>query len=591
MKWHVDYYVKDDFSVTRTTEFQVQALTENAVKNLKRHRLSYSTSIEELKVVRAYTGKADGTHLDVPDDNYQITLNKGNGKGGPVFSDRTKMSIVFPDLEVGDSIVLVVENTELEPMFPKNFSASQYFYSESAYEDVKVSINVPENLEYKFLSKGMAERTIIDNGRKIIELTYSNPNPIKSWRKDFSVWEWQTQSGFAISTFQDYESISRAYGERASPKAVPTHRVRMLAREIIGPETDKHQQAVELYNWVAINISYAGNCIGVGAVVPHDTDFILDNRIGDCKDHATLLQALYSSVGINSTQALINSGSSYHLPSVPMVSSVNHVINYIPEFDKFVDATNDSMPFDLLGFSVSDKPVLLVDGFKQGFRTPATLSVNSRQELHSKMSVQSDGSVTGTIHIEVIGEPAVRVRALWRDVTVQMENEWIEAMFSSEVNIGSGSIKKEDPKPLLSDYKYSFKFHQPDYILSEGAGGFSVGPIAYVPMAVSSFLDHSNEDVQAEEVACGNGYSIEYLEYEFPDNIRILASPEDFSIAENYLTYRASYALTGNKLSIVRELNDETPGNVCAAQLINAQRETIIKILKNLRSQVVYQYF
>lgn len=163
-------------------------------------------------------------------------------------------------------------------------------------------------------------------------------------------------------------------------------------------------------------------------------------------------------------------------------------------------------------------------------------------------------------------------------------------MFSSQAKIGSGSIKKDDPKPLLSEFSYSFEFNRPEFILSEGAGGFYVVPIAYSPFPVYSFLDYSNEEIQGHDIACDNGYSFERLEYEFPENIRILATPDDFSIAENYLTYKASYNLEGNRLSVMREVKDETPGNVCKPALINAQRETIIKIAKNLKSQVVYQY-
>lgn len=65
-------------------------------------------------------------------------------------------------------------------------------------------------------------------------------------------------------------------------------------------------EARALYDWVATHITYAGNCIGIGAVVPRDLPFVLDNRMGDCKDHATLLQALLAARGIKSTQALVN---------------------------------------------------------------------------------------------------------------------------------------------------------------------------------------------------------------------------------------------------------------------------------------------
>lgn len=589
--WHVEYYVRDDLSVDRITTFEARALTDAAAKSLQRHRFSYSTSIEQSEVLEAYTVKGEtGERIPVPEDNYQVTVNQGNRDGGPVFSDRTRVAVVFPDFEVGDSVHAKIRNTETEPMFPGHFSASQYYYSETAYDDVRVTINMPESLDVQYQVRGMRETSSVEDGRRILELTYSNPRPLQSERDDFSVWNPEDESGFAISTFKDYESISSAYGERAAPKAVPTDRVKKLAAEIVGGEEDSEAQARLLYDWVATNISYAGNCIGVGAVVPRDTDFILDNRMGDCKDHATLLEALYTSVGIESTQALINSGSVYSLPRIPMVSSVNHVINYLPQWDRFVDATNSSMPFDLLDFSVSDKPVLLVEGFREGQRTPAMQPGDARQEMHAVMRIQPDGSVKGTMDVALTGQPAASMRQLWRDINAQQEQEWIEAMFSSQSHIGSGAITREDPKPLLDSFKYAYEFDRPEYIASEGAGGFYAFAPGYSPFPVASLLQSMNEDVVGYDVACGSGISTEELVIEFPDNVKVLATPNDLSIQENFISYRATYKLEGQRLSIRREVNDSTPGNVCKPELMNAQRETIARVSKNLLSQVVYQY-
>ena len=77
------------------------------------------------------------------------------------------------------------------------------------------------------------------------------------------------------------------------------------------------ERARLLYEWVSRNITYGGNCIGVGAVVPRDLDVVLDNRMGDCKDHATLLQSLWSAAGLRSEQVLVNAGEQYDLARRP----------------------------------------------------------------------------------------------------------------------------------------------------------------------------------------------------------------------------------------------------------------------------------
>lgn len=589
-KMYINYIVNDDFTVERTSELEIKILSDQAANNLKKQSFSHSTSIEKFEVLNAYTIKADGSKINVPKGNYQITINKGNEGNSAIFSDRTNVTIVFPDLTKNDSIYMKIKHTETEPMFPNNFSASHYFWSQEAYDDVKINFDLPEKLAIKYKARGMKEKIKNKSGRKLIKLTYKSKKPIKIERNDFSIWDESQEVGYAISTFMDYKSIATAYGKRALPKAIPTERVKKLANNIIAKEKDKKQQARLLYNWVASNISYAGNCIGVGAVVPHDTDFILDNRMGDCKDHAVLLEALYSSIGIESTQALVNSGAIYSLPEIPMVTSVNHVINYLPEWDKFIDATNPSMPFDRLAFSISDKPVLLIEDFKSGKRTPATQAGDNYQEIESIMKIQSDGSVIGDIYLKTKGRPAIDSRAAWRHATQEQEKQWLEQTFSSQNKIGSAIMKKDDPIPLVSTFNYSLEFDKPEFILPRGAGGFYIGPLVHTSMPIYSFLNYAKEEIKGYSVACDNGYSIERLVYEFPKGMNILAKPEDLEINENHIYFRASYTLEDNKLNAVREINDQTPGNVCSPETINRQRLTLMKIVEHIKAQIIYQY-
>ena len=532
-KLHIDYVVNDDFTVERISEIEIKSLSDKFAKDLKKRLFSHSTSIEKFEILEAYTIKADGERIDVPEGNYQVTVNKGIGDSGAIFSDRTKVTIVFPDLEKNDSVYMKVKNVETEPMYANNFSVSQAFWSQVAYDDVKISFDLQESLIFKHQVRGMKEKITTKNGRKQIILTYENKKPVKIKREDFSVWDESKEAGYALTTFMDYESFARSYGDRALPKSVPTDRIKKLANKIIAQEKDKKEQARLLYDWVATKISYARNGIGVGAVVPHDTDFILDNRMGDCKDHATLLEALYSSVGIESTQGLINSGSSYSLPEIPVVKSVNHIINYIPEWDKFVDTTNPSMPFDRLAFSLSDKPVLLLDNFMLGKKTPPTQIGDNHQHVESTMKIQPDGSVEGNIHLKLKGQPAIDLRKSWRHATQEQEEQWLEKIFSSQNKIGSATMKKDDPVPLLSEYSYSFEFNRPEFILPKGTGGFYIGPLVSAPMSVENFINFPKEEIEGYEVACSNGYSIERLVYEFPESMKVLAKPDNFEIREN----------------------------------------------------------
>ena len=95
-----------------------------------------------------------------------------------------------------------------------------------------------------------------------------------------------------VTTFDDYEALGTAYELRARPKAAVTERVRALADELTKGTYTPRTQVKAFYDWVSKNIRFAGSCVGAGSVVPHDVDRILTSKMGDCKDHAVLMQAL-----------------------------------------------------------------------------------------------------------------------------------------------------------------------------------------------------------------------------------------------------------------------------------------------------------
>jgi hypothetical protein len=55
--------------------------------------LSFSTSIQTGEVLEAYTLKKDGRQVAVPAGNYQTEVDDGRRGAGPMFSDRTRISV------------------------------------------------------------------------------------------------------------------------------------------------------------------------------------------------------------------------------------------------------------------------------------------------------------------------------------------------------------------------------------------------------------------------------------------------------------------------------------------------------------------
>ena len=585
------YRINEDGTYVTERTRAITVLKERAVNYVKQTNVSHSTSAEKSDILEAYTLKPDGRRIDAPPGNFQIEANGGKDQGAAAFSDRTNVTVVFPDVAVGDTVVIHYRITTSDPIFPKQFSTMGTYSRTTAWDDVQVRIDAPATMWTQFQVKDLKEvENTEKDGRHILAWSWHNTQPIKSKREDYSVWEADQEPGYAFSTFRTYADIAESYGQRARPKAAVTPQVQKLADEITQGKTTPKDMARALYEWVAVNISYAGNCVGIGTVVPRDLDFVLGNRMGDCKDHATLLQALLAAKGIASSQALINSGSSYSLQKVPVVAMVNHVITYIPSMDLFLDSTSDSTPFGLLPFGDADKPVLLVDGYKDGTRTPRISPTLNRQTLKMHVRIDDQGAVQGDAQVDLHGLLAVSSRAYFRRLSKDDEAELVKRYFQYGGLEGAGTITKDDPKALLDTYRYSVKFHVAGKYDLPGPGAFTLEPLVFNQQPVAAYVAGLLQPAEeVDRIACLGGTSEDDLVIELPASVKVTALPHDLKLESGPYTYTARYQRQGRKLTVMRRFEDRTVGQVCEVSADKARKAFTDKVARNMRAQVIYQ--
>lgn len=588
--YNIEYKINTDGSFVEKRSWAMQILKEQALEYAKQFTFSYSTSIQKADVIEAYTLKANGKRIDVPKNNFQVSANGGTNKNLAIFSDTTTLSLVFPEVEVGDQVIVSYTLTATEPIFPNHFSETESFYKTQAYNSLNIKVDAPKSLKLNVDVRELTiEKNTIENDRRILVWSWQNKKPIINRRQDYSVYNYDEDAGFSISTFSSHEEIAKAYGSRATPKAKPTERIKKLADEITKNKSSEDDIAHSLYDWVATNITYAGNCVGLGAVIPHDLDFILDNRMGDCKDHATLLQALLTAKNIASTQALVNASSSYKLPKIPVVSMVNHVINYIPSMNLFLDSTAAYIPYRMLPFSVEDKPVLLVENFQPNMKVPVSPVNNNEQMYTSYLKVGADGSAQGKSDVKLKGIYAANARARIRQYSIDNEKEIVKNNFKHFGATATGEFTKEDPKSLLSTYNYSASYEVKDLFRLSKTGAISILPVFYNEAPISNFLNESFPEDMSYDVACSAGKSSEELVYEFPKEVSIISIPDNFEISNKFLTYNASYKQDGNTISVKRVFDDKTKGNICSPDIMNDNKKLIKKAIENYKEQVIYK--
>ena len=71
--------------------------------------------------------------------------------------------------------------------------------------------------------------------------------------------------------------------------------------------------------------------------------------------------------------------------------------------------------------------------------------------------------------------------------------------------------------------------------------------------------------------------------------MKILSIPKAMNIANSFVSYKSTYARKGNVLTIRREIDDRTKGNVCSPQVAAAYKKIAEKVMDDIKAQVLYK--
>jgi len=587
--WYRAHYdVNADGTHVEKQAWALKVLSEQGVAEAQQGSVSFSDRLQTLEILSAYTLKKDGRRIDVPKTNFQDEANVGKGDAAPMFSDIRTRTVAFPDVAVGDSVVLSYQLTQKEATFPGNFSLMQMFSKFEVYDDVQVSVTAPKSLGLRVYSRGVegGEAPSTD-GRS--NWAWSHKNQRIASPETASVSALDYGPLIVATTFKDYGALAAAYYARAKAKSVPTDGIRKLADELTQNAHTPRQQAKALYEWVSHNIKYVNNEVGVGSVVPHDADLVRQNRMGDCKDHTTLLQALLAAKGIASIPALINSDSAYTLPDAPAIEVFDHVISYIPSLDLYADSTSEITPFGSIPVSDAGKPVLLTAGPVGIRHTPIVNWKENGSYSRTVMNFHPDGSSEGQTEVEAKGQYADETRYRMTYIQPNMEDSMMRQALTRNGYSGTGTLIRGNIKDISTSYRFGSSYKLIDAIYLPGPGAISLrSPIEWQG-GVGSFLRGTNDPEPTVNFVCEGGYSREEFIYNLPKDVKVLAMPKDVEIKGKYQTYKATYQQKDGTVTAVREIEDRTAGPVCSPSVAAEYKKFAMAVRKNLRAQLLYQ--
>jgi transglutaminase-like putative cysteine protease len=573
--------VNQDGSYVETIHSVRHIGDETDVKQVGQVSISYNGSLQHVQVLQAYTLKPDGSHIVVEPGQIKDT-EEPQFTDPPMFQDMRLVVLGFPEVAVGDRVVLEYTLQQITPFFPSIFIDGANSDQDPGAQ-VTIIYDMPEGMPLYADNVGY----ILSNpqggaGRKLYQWDYV---PMDYQRPEAgSVSPFDRGHRLVVSTLSNMADLAKAYDRRAHDKVKPTSRIAALARTVTRGLRDSRAKAYALDNWVRKNIRYVALYIGAGGFVAHDSDTILDNLYGDCKDHSTLLQALLAAVNIDSTGALINAGNQYTLPSVASLV-FNHEITYLPSLGLYLDSTGANLAPGYLGQQELDKPTLLVRSGKIG-HTPAAQDAFVHSVTDIKM--HKDGSADFTSVEYIRGMGAEIYRGAVRNMKPVDRNRKIENVLRSLGQHGAGTLETSDLNSTAPDFRFGMRGHSADFMDLPGPVGVVV-PASFgneIALGVTALIQ---EKERTQSFSCFNFELGEQVHVSLPAAIDVLAMPKGLVLRDGNFDYTSEYLHENGAIIIKRRFQLHHRGAVCSPADYKLMQPALRKMAADVRSQVIVQ--
>jgi len=580
-----DIHVKKDWTVLQRMEVINQVETDQGISLLGEQRITFNSAHEKVRVIRAYTLQPDGTKDLVNADRIRTQDDQADAGNG-IYSESKVKVIIFPNVRVGSKTYYLAESVIHTPDFPRQFTWTEYFSPHRKYGQVEVRFSHDSALNIQVDGKGMTGgRTHTEGKSKSGTVQYSfrfaqnEANPVEPGMVSYVDFAPQ----FSASSFQSYEEVAKAYQDRARPMAQVTPEISTLAKKIIGSATNNEEKVGRLYAWVSRNIRYLGIYAGSGGYVPHSAPSILKARYGDCKDHATLLEALLRSVGIESSQVLINSDAAYLLPRLPSFAVFDHVITYVPSLNLFLDSTSRMTPLGLLPAGVVGKPGLITST-GQVIVTPLDDIAKDRTETTTRMTLNPDGSITGTTSVEQRGYFELLSRSKVYSNQRKSEKEVVDGMLARFNESGRGTIKHPDPLDLGAQWNIHAEFFLDPIVNLPGVSAL-VMPIGLAQGRFQTLASTKANEMSKYPHICGSSMHEEVIEMTLPTSVQLIRIPTGIRHKTAAISYESTYRTSGRTVTLTRRFSADRAKSVCGNE-DDLEWDQFTKVLqRDLRQQ------
>lgn len=372
--------------------------------------------------------------------------------------------------------------------------------------------------------------------------------------------------GMAVQQDGSWKGIGEWFDQLAHDRLVPTPEIAAKSAELTAGKTDFYDKTEAIGEFVQKNIRYFVVEMGIGGFQPHPAKDIFQGRYGDCKDKATLLAAMLSSVGIHSTLVAVDTHRGVVDPDLPSIIG-NHMIAAIeipagytsPKLRSVVTAQNgkrylifdptwELTPFGQLESNLQGSYGLLIEGEQSQIVELPVLSPDlNRVERSGSFSLSQDGTLKGTVAEKRFGDLAETNRYISKLDELHQQKFLDDSMQSDFVAVSLSGLKIENADRLNQDFSMQFNVEANHFATT-------MGPLLMIrPRVLGSELMPTDRKTRRVQVDLGETMQAhDSFDIQLPDGYTVDELPDPIKADFGFATYESATVLQGHTLHYSR---------------------------------------